>query len=92
MKNSAVVIGLGLIGGSLALELKKRFDWHVIGVDLNEVHAQKALDLEIIDEIGDIGSVKKAATVVIAVPVTLQIKMPWCSMWVPRKKTFVKML
>jgi prephenate dehydrogenase len=69
MKNSAVVIGLGLIGGSLALELKKRFDWHVIGVDLNEVHAQKALDLGIIDEIGDIGSVKKAATVVIAVPV-----------------------
>ncbi len=69
MKNRAVVVGLGLIGGSLALELKKRFDWHIIGVDLDETHAQKALDLGIVDEIGAVAAVKKAETVVIAVPV-----------------------
>jgi prephenate dehydrogenase len=69
MKNRAVVVGLGLIGGSLALELKKRFDWHITGVDLDETHAQKALDLGIVDEIGAVAAVKKAETVVIAVPV-----------------------
>jgi prephenate dehydrogenase len=69
MKNKAVVFGLGLIGGSLALELKKRFGWHIIGVDLNDVHAQKALDFGIIDEIGGLEAVKEAATIVVAVPV-----------------------
>lgn len=51
------------------MELKKRFDWHIIGVDLDETHAQKALDLGIVDEIGAVAAVKKAETVVIAVPV-----------------------
>ena len=69
MKNKAVVFGLGLIGGSLALELKKRFGWYIIGVDLNDVHAQKALDFGIIDEIGGLEAVKEAATIVVAVPV-----------------------
>ncbi|MFC2127822.1 prephenate dehydrogenase [Bacteroidota bacterium] len=69
MKNKAVIIGLGLIGGSLALELKKRFDWTVVGVDSNPIHAKKALELGVVDEISDFSVVKSADLVVIAVPV-----------------------
>jgi prephenate dehydrogenase len=69
MKNKVAVIGLGLIGGSLALELKKRFDWTVIGVDSNKEHAEKALELGIVDQISDFSIVKTADVVVLAVPV-----------------------
>lgn len=69
MKQSVVVIGLGLIGGSLALELKKRLGWRVIGVDSNESHASKALELGIVDEISDLSSVQQADVVILAIPV-----------------------
>lgn len=69
MKNKVAIIGLGLIGGSLALELKKSFQWTIIGVDSNENHAKKALELGIVDEISDFSAIKKADVVVIAVPV-----------------------
>ena len=69
MKNKVAVIGLGLIGGSLALEMKKRFDWTVFGVDENEENAKKALELGIIDEISDFSVVKIADIVIIAIPV-----------------------
>ena len=46
------VIGLGLIGGSMALELKQKgFCNYVIGVDNNKEHSERALELKIIDEI-----------------------------------------
>ena len=69
MKKKVAVIGLGLIGGSLALELKKRFDWTVFGVDSSEQNAKKALELGIIDEISDFSIVESADVVVIAIPV-----------------------
>lgn len=69
MKNKVAVIGLGLIGGSLALEMKKRFGWTVYGVDSSADNAKKALDLGIIDEIADFSIVEKADIVVIAIPV-----------------------
>jgi prephenate dehydrogenase len=46
------VVGLGLIGGSMALDLKdKGFVTKVIGVDQNQKHTQEALQLGIADEI-----------------------------------------
>ena len=46
------IIGIGLIGGSMALALKENgFADKVIGVDANEAHCQKALDLGLVDEI-----------------------------------------
>ena len=63
------VIGLGLIGGSLALELKK-LSWAIIyGIDNNEEHLQKALDLGIIYEKATLDVVKDVDVVIIAVPV-----------------------
>ena len=49
------VIGIGLIGGSLALTLKQKgFVDHVIGVDNNPLHQTQALQLDIVDEIMDL--------------------------------------
>jgi len=63
------VIGLGLIGGSLALELKK-VTWSTIyGVDNNPEHLQKALDLGLIYKKANIEIVKNVDIVIIAVPV-----------------------
>lgn len=45
------VIGVGLIGGSVALTLKqKKLATHVMGVDKNDLNLAKALKLGIIDE------------------------------------------
>lgn len=65
----AVVIGLGLIGGSLALELKKRLNYVVCGMDNEEAHIKKSLKLNIIDAKGEVEDLKNAEIVIIATPV-----------------------
>lgn len=65
------VVGLGLIGGSFSLGLKK-IDCSVwtIGVDINEENARKALELGIADEIADFDEgVRNAQLTIIATPV-----------------------
>jgi len=69
-----VVIGLGLIGGSMALDLKKRVPSEIIGVDVSDAHAERALEKGVIDKIGSIADVKDADTVIVAVPVNLTSK------------------
>ena len=66
------IIGTGLIGGSMALALKKKgFVQHVIGVDANKIHEQKALELKLVDEILPLeDAVKKSDIVVLAIPVS----------------------
>lgn len=66
-----VVIGLGLIGGSLALDLKLRMKFKVFGVDQNPSHIKKALELGIIDEEGSFEDLADASVVIIAVPVNV---------------------
>ena len=68
MKKIAV-IGLGLIGGSLALELKKNTWATIYGIDKNPEHLQKAYDLGIIFKKSTLDIVKEVDTVIIAVPV-----------------------
>lgn len=65
------VIGVGLIGGSLALRLKeKKFASKVYGVDKSEENLKKALNLGIIDEAIDLeAAIKRSMLVVLAVPV-----------------------
>lgn len=71
------VIGLGLIGGSMAIDLKKRgFCKHVAGVDTNAGHAIKALDLGIVDEIVSLeNGVKESDLVILAVPADATLKL-----------------
>ena len=65
----AVIIGLGLIGGSFALELKKRLQYTVVGIDKNPQHLQEALALGIISEAIDYPQIADADLVLVAVPV-----------------------
>ncbi|MDY7396515.1 prephenate dehydrogenase [Aureibaculum sp. 2210JD6-5] len=63
-----VVIGLGLIGGSLAIDLKKNGNRHIIGLDKNENHTEKALELNIVDAAGTENDIATADIVIVAVP------------------------
>jgi len=69
MMNKIAVIGLGLIGGSLALELKKSTWATIYGIDKNEAHLKKALELGIIYEKAALDIVSEVDVVIIAVPV-----------------------
>lgn len=66
-----VVIGLGLIGGSLALDLKKRSGYKVYGIDESQAHIKKALEFGIIDEEINFAQLADASVVIIAVPVNM---------------------
>ncbi len=67
------VIGIGLMGGSLALTLKKKgFVQNVIGVDPNVEHQQKAMELGIVDEIMTLDKAIAASDIIaIATPVNI---------------------
>jgi len=68
MKKIAI-IGLGLIGGSLAIELKKYYHAHIIGIDNDETHLNKAIELGFIDEAGSLQDTSTCNLVIIATPV-----------------------
>jgi prephenate dehydrogenase len=71
------VIGIGLMGGSLALSLKKKgFVSNVIGVDNNLDHQTEALRLGIVDEIMTLeDAVKLSDIIAIATPVNTAEKL-----------------
>ena len=65
------IIGLGLIGGSMAKDLKEReFATHIYGVDINPGNSTSALELGLVDEIVtlDYGT-DHAELIIIATPV-----------------------
>lgn len=68
---TVTVVGIGLIGGSMALALKGQgIATKVIGVEANPSHQQKALDLGLVDEVMEVrGAVAVSDFVVLAVPV-----------------------
>lgn len=67
------VIGLGLIGGSLALDLYKcRFAKDVLGVDQNPMHAEQAQALKLVDRLCSLEEAcAQADLVVLATPVSV---------------------
>lgn len=74
---TVTIVGIGLIGGSLALALKdKRVVTNVIGVDDNKLHQEKALALGLVDEVKELNeAIAEADLVVLAVPVNALIKL-----------------
>ena len=68
---TVTIIGIGLIGGSLAIALRdKGLAKYIIGVDANPQHAQKALELGLVDEISPLeDAVGKSDLIVLAIPV-----------------------
>lgn len=65
------IVGVGLIGGSLAIQLhEKKLSSRLIGVDANAEHADKALELELVDEVMNLDDAIAASDVIIlAIPV-----------------------
>lgn len=64
------VIGIGLIGGSMAMDLKALIDdIEVVGIDVNKKHADQAMELGIIDRIGSLNTIEEADRVILSIPV-----------------------
>jgi prephenate dehydrogenase len=68
---TVAIIGIGLIGGSLALALKEKgLACTIIGVDQDPDHQQKALELDLVDEIAELSdAVRRSDMIVLAIPV-----------------------
>lgn len=71
------IVGLGLIGGSLALDLRKSgFAHQILGVELNPAHQEQAKNRGLVDEITDITkALQQADLLVLTVPVDIILKM-----------------
>jgi len=70
-RRKIAVVGVGLIGGSLALQLnEKGLASRIIGVDNNLDHAKMALELELVDEVMPMEeAVHTADVIILAIPV-----------------------
>lgn len=70
-RKKIAIVGVGLIGGSLAIQLhEKKLSSRLIGVEVNEEHAKKAMELELVDEIMSLeDAIGAAEVIVLAIPV-----------------------
>ena len=70
MSRKIYIIGIGLIGGSFALEIKKIFpDSNIIGIDNSKENLDQAINLGIIDAIGSIYDITNPFMILLAIPV-----------------------
>jgi prephenate dehydrogenase len=68
------IIGIGLIGGSMALDIKTLYpDATVYGIDSNEKHLQEALALGVVDAGAQIENLSDADFVILSVPVDVAL-------------------
>jgi prephenate dehydrogenase len=64
------IIGVGLIGGSFALDIKQLHpNSTIFGIDKNETHLDEAIQLGVIDKKEKFENLEKADLVVVAIPV-----------------------
>lgn len=70
-KMTTTIIGPGLIGGSMALALRKcGFANRIIGVDTNPAHAEQALQLGLVDEVLPLQeAIERSQVIIVATPV-----------------------
>ncbi len=70
-RKKIAIVGVGLIGGSLAIQLhEKKISSKLIGVDANAAHAKQSVELELVDEVMSLDKAIAASEVVIlAIPV-----------------------
>ena len=71
MKKNFAIVGVGLIGGSLALKCRKNgLANRIVGVDSNQEHGMKAIELGLVDEMMPLDeAILVADVIVLAVPV-----------------------
>ena len=77
LKQKVLLIGTGLIGGSLALAIRKSLDVLITGYDISKEQLNKAKQLAVIDEIADDlqEEAEAADLIVFASPVEETVKM-----------------
>lgn len=71
------IIGLGLIGGSLAKDLRKsKFATEISGIENNEENAKQALELGLVDQIETFETgIQQTDMVIIAIPVDKELEL-----------------
>ncbi|PNQ73916.1 prephenate dehydrogenase [Hanstruepera neustonica] len=75
MKN-IYIIGVGLIGGSIAKDVKKlNPEITIHGIDSNNSHLEEALELGIIDKKAAFNDLKQADIVIVSIPVDATVEM-----------------
>lgn len=76
-RKKIAIIGVGLIGGSLAIQLhEKKLSSRLIGVDANPEHARQAIELELVDEMLPLDEAIEAAEVIaLAIPVDRMVEL-----------------
>ncbi|WP_104734681.1 prephenate dehydrogenase [Hanstruepera ponticola] len=75
MKN-IYIIGVGLIGGSIAKDVKKlNPDLIIYGIDSNVKHLDEAISLGVIDEKADFNDLDKADIVIVSIPVDVTVEL-----------------
>ena len=68
------VIGIGLIGGSMVLDIKALYpEATIYGIDNNEKHVQQALELGVIDVAATMDDLPHADFVIVSVPVNVAL-------------------
>jgi len=68
------IIGIGLIGGSLALDIQEKYPKATFyGIDTNEAHVEEAIALGIIHKKAMLSDVKNADVVIVSIPVDAQL-------------------
>lgn len=70
------IVGLGLIGGSIAKDLRQaKFATGITGVETSELHAKQALELGLVDRIEPIeDALNHADLVIVAIPVDRELE------------------
>ena len=76
-RKSIAIIGVGLIGGSLAIQLhEKKLSSKLIGVDANSAHAQQAIELELVDEVLPLeAAIANSEVIILAIPVDKMVEL-----------------
>jgi len=75
-RKKIAIVGVGLIGGSLAIQLhEKKLSSKLIGVDANPEHAKQAVELELVDETMNLDeAIDQSDVIVLAIPVDVMLK------------------
>ncbi len=70
-RKKIAIVGVGLIGGSLAIRLhEQKISSRLTGVEKNPLHAQKAAELELVDELLPLAeAIRQSDIIVLTVPV-----------------------
>jgi len=64
------IVGLGLMGGSFGLALRQGMpDIEIVGFDHNQTHCSEAVNLGLVDSIGDFDTIKACDVIILAIPV-----------------------